>query len=204
LSYSWGDPAIHQKIFTQDGVIPITASVQSALKRFRFQDRTRIIWVDAFCVNQSNNEEKSGQILLMPKIYSSASRVVVYLGKHADDADNSRSAIKLMEKSSKTSFYSLPGKIVSDSALTTVALPHGHDKVWRALKEFWARRWFRRIWIIQEFLLAKDIIFAYGDWERSWEIFLDASWKISDFRLIQRCQNLPMDIKKLWMQLLAQ
>jgi hypothetical protein len=132
LSYSWGDPAIHHKIFTHDGVIPTTASVQSALKRFRFQDRTRILWVDAFGINQSNNEEKSGQILLMLKTYSSALRVVVYLGKHAD---NSRSAIKLMEKISKTTFYSLPGKIVSDSALTTVDLSHGHDKIWRALRD---------------------------------------------------------------------
>jgi hypothetical protein len=95
LSYPWGDPAIHHKIFTHDGIIPTIASVQSALKHFRFQERTPILWVDAFCINQSNNEEKSGQILLMLKIYSSALRVVVYLGKRAD---NSQLAIKLIEK----------------------------------------------------------------------------------------------------------
>jgi Heterokaryon incompatibility protein (HET) len=105
----------HQ-IFTDEGTIPITASVRSALTRLRLTDRVRVLWIDALCINQKENHEdsnegngeKSDQILLMPKIYSSASRTVVYLGEQSDRSDFT---IKFIEKIAKTSFSRLSGKI---------------------------------------------------------------------------------------------
>jgi len=51
------------------------------------------------------------------------------------------------------------------------------------------------MWIRQEFLLAKDVTIICGEWEGSWEIFLEASAKISDFRLVQRSLDSPRDTK---------
>lgn len=38
------------------------------------------IWIDAICINQSDEAEKSLRIRLMHKIYRSASHVIVWLG----------------------------------------------------------------------------------------------------------------------------
>ncbi|KAH9235258.1 hypothetical protein K456DRAFT_52124 [Colletotrichum gloeosporioides 23] len=38
------------------------------------------LWIDAFCINQSDSEEKRHQVLLMHRIYSAARHVIVWLG----------------------------------------------------------------------------------------------------------------------------
>ena len=181
LSYAWGCSDMDHQILTDEGAIPITASVRSALTRLRLHDRMRVIWIDALCINQKDNDEKSEQILLMPKIYSSASRVLVHLG---DESDRSDAVLKLIEKIARTNFSALPGKFVSDSALPTLGLPHGRAKIWKHFRAFWSRSWFRRIWVVQEFALAKDVTMICGEWEGSWEIFLEASPKINEYRMI--------------------
>jgi hypothetical protein len=122
----------------------------------------------------------------MPKIYSSALRAVVYLGKEVNGSDL---VIKLIEKIAKTSFHGLPTKFVSETALANYGLPDGSDKVWKAFRAFWSRPWFRRVWIMQEFLLAEYVAIICGKWEKDWEIFLDACNKISDLKLRPRFPN---------------
>jgi len=69
--------------------------LNSALKRLRLQDKTRTLWADALCINQTDNEEKSRQVRLMAQIYGKAARVLAYLG---DDADGSERAQLLIER----------------------------------------------------------------------------------------------------------
>jgi hypothetical protein len=164
LSYACGSSAMHHHILTDEGRIPMTASVRSALTRLRLQGKVRVLWIDALCINQEDNDEKSGQILLMPKIYSLASLVLVHLGQQSDRSDL---ALKLIEKIAKTSFYTSSRKFMPDSALIKFGLPHGQAKIWKHFRAFWARPWFRRIWVIQEFVLAKNVIMICGEWEGS-------------------------------------
>jgi hypothetical protein len=191
LSYSWGNPDKLHHLLTDEGFVPITESVRSALTRLRFHDQIRVLWVDAICINQDDHEEKEEQILLMPKIYSSASRAVVYLGEEANGSDL---AIKLIEKIAKTSFHGLPTKFVSETALANYGLPDGSDKVWKAFRAFWSRPWFRRVWIMQEFLLAENVTIICGKWEKDWEIFLDACNKISDLKLTHKGPGSQTDV----------
>ncbi|KAK0713942.1 heterokaryon incompatibility protein-domain-containing protein [Lasiosphaeria miniovina] len=45
------------------------------------------IWADAICINQSDLAEKSSQVALMSSIYSSAARVVGWLGEAAGESN---------------------------------------------------------------------------------------------------------------------
>ncbi|EQB44836.1 heterokaryon incompatibility protein [Colletotrichum gloeosporioides Cg-14] len=38
------------------------------------------LWIDAFCINQNDSEEKRHQVLLMHRIYSAARNVIIWLG----------------------------------------------------------------------------------------------------------------------------
>jgi hypothetical protein len=55
----------------------------------RLQDHlcSRVIWIDAICIDQANEKEKENQIPLMAEIYAKARRVVVWLGEAKDDSD---------------------------------------------------------------------------------------------------------------------
>lgn len=43
-----------------------------------------MLWVDAICINQGDEEEKAQQVTSMTRIFGLASRVVVWLGEEAD------------------------------------------------------------------------------------------------------------------------
>jgi hypothetical protein len=87
LSYVWGNPNETLPIFIDGHVLHITASLHAALLRLRNHSLERIIWIDAVCINQANEEEKEHQIQSMARIYGQANRVIVWLGKAEDDSN---------------------------------------------------------------------------------------------------------------------
>jgi hypothetical protein len=64
----------------------------------RLQDHlcSRVIWIDAICIDQANKKEKEGQIALMVEIYAKARRVVVWLGEAEDEGDRALEEIRLI------------------------------------------------------------------------------------------------------------
>lgn len=48
----------------------VTQNLHAALKRLRLQHQSRLLWVDAICINQDDTSEKSFQVAMMSEIYS--------------------------------------------------------------------------------------------------------------------------------------
>ncbi|KAL7899359.1 heterokaryon incompatibility domain-containing protein [Trichoderma sp. SZMC 28014] len=144
LSYTWGDPNRRQTIFIKSREherpkeLLVTSNCVSALRRLRYQDRPRILWIDALSIDQSNTTERNHQVSLMATIYSSATNVAIYLGEASQDSDL---AIDFMIECDKPS---------SDS--NSLSYPKS-AKLVRALNFFFYRTWFTRVWIIQEVVL---------------------------------------------------
>jgi hypothetical protein len=42
------------------------------------------MWIDAVCIDQGNNEEKTQQVGIMKEIYRCATQVLIWLGKEAE------------------------------------------------------------------------------------------------------------------------
>ena len=66
--------------------LPIQANLMAALRHLRQPSRSRTLWINAICINQKDNDEKSIQIQQMAIIYKSARRVVIWLGLAANDS----------------------------------------------------------------------------------------------------------------------
>lgn len=81
LSYAWGDPKRTTTIKVGGQAFAATISLESALQHLRSTDGTRQLWVDALCINQGDNEERSAQVQTMSNIYRGASCVLIWLGK---------------------------------------------------------------------------------------------------------------------------
>ena len=87
LSYIWGDLA-HPNSMVVDGKdLRITRNLSCARLQLRRADRPRELWIDALCINQSNAEEKTQQVRKMHRIYSLASRVIIWLVESDSDSD---------------------------------------------------------------------------------------------------------------------
>ena len=132
------------------------------------------IWIDAICINQSDEAEKSSQVNMMSEIYSTASSVVVWLGKddapqpfldlHANDA---------LERYLTEVAWGNEDGIPSAAALQRMglaSLQRWQDLWWHYVSFYRRQRYFRRVWIIQETALARDITVLCGshtlDWTR--------------------------------------
>lgn len=80
LSYNWGDPRDTEMITVGLSSVPVTRNLYSSLEHLRYDETVRVIWIDALCINQGDNEEKSWQVQLMKEIYERASFVTIWLG----------------------------------------------------------------------------------------------------------------------------
>ncbi|KAF2831842.1 hypothetical protein CC86DRAFT_276641, partial [Ophiobolus disseminans] len=80
LSYTWGDPHDAVPIKVEGHQFTVTRNLHCALKYLRLQNRTRVLWVDALCMNQGNQSERQSQVTQMHRIYKSSTTVVAFLG----------------------------------------------------------------------------------------------------------------------------
>ena len=99
LSYVWGDPSITQSIQVDGKPFDITLNLVAALRRLRYPNNNRRLWVDAICINQGDLDERSSQVAIMRRIYEQAERAILWVGddfdnplKKVDDFPNSKSA----------------------------------------------------------------------------------------------------------------
>lgn len=97
----------------------------------------RILWVDAVCINQKDDAEKSIQVMMMGKIYSQASQVLVWLSKDGRQLVND-----IM------SFGQDQEKHYTESRFSLLALSR--------------ISWWHRAWTFQEAGLAKNLVFHVG------------------------------------------
>jgi hypothetical protein len=181
LSYAWGPPDKPYEITLPNGILRITKSLFTALLRLRRRGKARLLWIDQLCINQDDNTEKIQQILLMQQIYSSASRVLAWLG---EDNGNGSIALNLLEKIGTTNTASIQSRSISADWIRANGLPTSGDRAWFVLLSFWRRPWFRRAWVVQEFVLAKDALMICGNAQLSWQAFTSAHEKMMQYSLL--------------------
>lgn len=84
LSYVWGpkDPKCH--ILCDGKPLQITPNCKLALLRLRHRNKTQNWWVDAICIDQTSELERSRQVQLMTDIYGQAFETAAWLGPGND------------------------------------------------------------------------------------------------------------------------
>ncbi|KFY33933.1 hypothetical protein V495_08233 [Pseudogymnoascus sp. VKM F-4514 (FW-929)] len=79
MSYVWGAPRFTQTIELESQPFGVTPHLENALRHLRLAGEDRTIWVDAVCINQSDDVERSEQVMLMKQIYESCTGNLVWL-----------------------------------------------------------------------------------------------------------------------------
>lgn len=163
LSYTWGPKGQNCQIKILQGSeshpMEIRPNLKAALLRFRQPNSHRYLWVDALCVDQANQEEKSIQVSMMFRIFDAADNVRVWLGEEADESTRAMEFIRSRLKPDEFD------KAVEDPSLL---------REWVALSGLIRRPWFSRRWIIQEIALAKKATVYCGGACVEWEEFANA------------------------------
>jgi hypothetical protein len=163
VSYVWGDSDLSCLITCDSKVVPVTRSLHQALRRVRSPMQLRTIWIDGLCINQTNDVEKSHQVQLMQRVFHNAHRVLVWLGPDLDGF--ARDAFDICAKLGQRE---MDIDDVKTALATDLDTNHGNRKWFPPIFDLAARPWWGRVWIIQEFALAKDLLFLWGAEEVPW------------------------------------
>ena len=83
VSYCWGEVVPSCNIVCNGTRLPVTKNGIDALWHFRLPNKSRVLWMDAICINQGNDNEKSEQVTAMGDIYSTAKRALAWAGNEA-------------------------------------------------------------------------------------------------------------------------
>jgi hypothetical protein len=135
LSYSWGDPNCKRLISLNGLEFSVTKNLDAALRHLRYRQDERSIWIDAICINQKDNEEKSEQVKKMHEIYQRAAKVVVWLGPASPNSDIAFTF--LAEASSK--------RLEFEEWLPRTWKDSNRLKCWRAIYDIVNRDYWRRV-----------------------------------------------------------
>jgi Heterokaryon incompatibility protein (HET) len=205
LSYTWGDsvPRMGNKyndknnrkypIHVDGGLMRVGRSPFQALLRLRDSKyQTFPLWIDAICINQNNLAERNSQVSQMGDIYSQATTVVVWLGEEDEHAKFALPTINKVVDAVKSSSTMTPENLPlavlknADSFWSRTTLSAPSEEEWYAIRDFYARCWFRRVWVVQEVGLAADVAVLCGDGLWSWDtltafsiLLICSSWESS-------------------------
>ncbi|KAH7389958.1 heterokaryon incompatibility protein-domain-containing protein [Pyrenochaeta sp. MPI-SDFR-AT-0127] len=190
LSYRWEDEFKSSEIEVNERKMLVTENLSLALLRLRYRDRDRILWVDAICINQSNDMEKGHQVQQMASIYKRAEQVVVWLGQSTYETDLVFRHMCQLEKEAlehacndwqasdprwQNLWVIVKRLLLNSQSLLSDNQPllddAWSDLIGTCLRVLLNRTWFRRVWIIQEVANARSARIICGAESVSARIF---------------------------------
>lgn len=186
LSYTWGDPTITMTVTLDNVAIEVTENLHSALQHLQHETQELILWIDAICINQKDDEEKSWQVQQMRDVYEKAASVMVWLGPAKDDSDLAMKKLKIFGdkvkhhnilefweyqfRASQWIDRKLPDLQLQEDESTleqilstmSVSDDESADLPVSPILAILSRSWWQRVWVLQEISVAKAAMFRCG------------------------------------------
>ena len=177
MSYAWGQTGDTRTIVINETKFEIPANLEDALRHVRRADIPLTIWADSICINQKDEAEKTEQVAMMGKIYSSCTSVYIWLGVpsnefgvyRGEDDSGAETAVNpftlALHFANNNHSYQLPCMQWSNStgqwSFVTSLL---FQKIWSGYVEYSTRAWWSRLWCVQEAILSPNATVILGQW----------------------------------------
>ncbi|KAF4456837.1 heterokaryon incompatibility (het-6OR allele) [Fusarium albosuccineum] len=203
LSYVWGDPLDCRPIELDGKAIKVTVNLHNALRRLRCSIRVQRLWVDAICINQTDDAEKSHQVNLMKEIYSRSSKAILWLGDFSDDSDTKPAGRnQIASQTALAAFQSIhsmaKNKHLSNKQLDGSGHPAKGDIY--ALSCLFELPWWHRVWTVQEAVLPGEATIMCGTLQIPWSQFAMAHQHFEDH---YEDYSATDDLRTFWNQMMA-
>lgn len=164
LSYVWGVEDEGYPLLLNDEEFMVRDNLWRFLKEARKKPHicNEWLWIDALCIDQASNAERTHQVQHMGRIFSGAERVISWLGVAPDIVmylHSIREQARIREARPKSEM-NLP---YFGSYMEVSRFDYRGDQLLR--DDFNSSDYWRRAWITQEVALARDVTFMVGDVE---------------------------------------
>ncbi|KPM41988.1 hypothetical protein AK830_g4599 [Neonectria ditissima] len=178
LSYTWGNSTKTDMITVNHNSLGITENLHAALIHLRSPVEERRLWIDAICIDQTNIQERNHQVQLMKRIFSGASSVIVWLGGAEGDVG---SALQMMQDSMSSEYGDDAFNTLNTFQKVLNALSNVFkysENLLKGLTKLFNRSWWRRMWIVQEVVMARDLVVLLGDIIVPWSFLTRLCYEI--------------------------
>ncbi|EAQ83550.1 hypothetical protein CHGG_09954 [Chaetomium globosum CBS 148.51] len=178
ISYCWDPTSARRGMFLDMKSFSISETVLEVLNQVQASQHAtgsrELLWIDQICINQDDQAEKLDQMYRMGEIYSRASKVFIWLGP---TADQSASALKNMERMldevAALNQATATRADLPDDTAATINEDHG-----QYYGHLFMRPWFRRLWTVQEALLARKLVVMCGYQEVDFGLLVELATEI--------------------------
>jgi chemotaxis signal transduction protein len=178
ISYCWDPTSAKRGMFIDMQSLSISETVLEVLNQVQASQHatgsSERLWIDQICINQDDGSEKLDQIYRMGEIYAKAEKVFIWLGPTANQSD--------------VALADMRGMLNRVLALNhaTATRTHVADEIPKAINEdsgqlyghIFMRPWFRRLWTVQEALLARKLIVMCGYQEVDFGLLVELAVQI--------------------------
>jgi hypothetical protein len=138
-------------------------------------NKPRILWIDAICINQDDNDERGEQVARMGAIYGQATTVVLWLGEVWPDMGLAWRFFMVLGMNA-----ALHVKPAMNPSCGATGVDVESSRFMRALNQFAAFDWRSRVWTMQEQVLARSSIFQRDKKIIDGELVLNAARTFND------------------------
>lgn len=170
LSYVWGSDAVKNEVNIEcDGSnLSVGLNLARALMRIRLESESRLLWVDAICINQKDDDERSRQVQCMGDIYANASRVLVWIGESV--RNEAAECFDLIRKTNIVldNLYLQYQAVEEIPPIQCQEILDANPADWDMVRRFMESPWFTRVWVLQEVGLARSATIYYGRASLEW------------------------------------
>lgn len=188
LSYCWGDTSLDKRIFvrTTDATYDpmyITQNLHNALQDLWGAPESTFYWIDAICIDQTDNAERGEQVRLMKQIFDNASGVIVLLGSSTARLSAAVDTVEEISKQFEEDTHMSPDMVVDPSGLQLTVtdiekLKSYTNHAYGEVAHFFSLPWFRRVWVLQEAFSQTKISVRLGTRTLPWgSVILAALWQ---------------------------
>ena len=148
ISYCWGPPRPPSTIKLNRHLTSVPASSEAAIRRMRLSGRSRTLWIDAICIDQSSVTERSEQVAFMSTVYRSGMCNLVYLDEDEGMAERGVKAVQdvITDIRTATHDFTMLAQIifVEETGVHVISAKGFNENIdFEALEVFFGLKWFR-------------------------------------------------------------
>lgn len=144
LSYTWGSVSPDCTIRVNGTEVGVTKNLWRFLSQMRSppDHRQRKFWIDALCINQIDQLERTRQVGMIADIYRNAYQVYIWLGPAYEQSDLAINLFSRKKEKLKDFWWKREAA---------------------AVRHLFERPYWTRLWVFQELALASDVVIWCGN-----------------------------------------
>ncbi|KAL1835985.1 hypothetical protein VTJ49DRAFT_5742 [Mycothermus thermophilus] len=178
VSYCWDPASPPRGMFVNRESLSVSETVLGIINQMQAARMSTgedlLLWIDQVCINQADPDEKLDQIYRMGDIYARAERVLIWLGPTADRSDEALEGLPLLR---------MQLRMMTDRLAACEYLPENAAEMVNAglgqiTGRLFARPWFRRLWTVQEAMLARKRVVVCGYRDVDFDMFAEVAREV--------------------------